>query len=88
MQGRVTIGLNLSFTDEFDIGIFPVRSSFLFFDLYYCFVRLSSFCSALLVTNLAPTRTSGTPFPGRLLAPQNKTFDMPEDSGPGRVMLS
>jgi len=50
--------------------------------------RSFSFFATFSATCLAPMSTNGTPFPGRLPAPTNKTFGMSEDSAPGRVRLS
>ena len=54
------------------------------------FIALNSLIRfiAFSATDFAPIRTNGTPFPGRLLAPTNKTLFISRHSADGRVKLS
>lgn len=47
-----------------------------------------SLFTAISATFFAPIRTSGTPLPGLVLAPQKSKFDIPDNEGPGLVKLS
>ena len=68
------------------LGIHRVAPEIALKVIQFCFCL--SFPKAFSAMSFAPIMTKGTPFPGRVLAPQKRTLDKPDETGPGRVKLS